>query len=149
MARFRFRLQTLLHLREAARDERRTALGEALAAEAVLLERRAEIDAQLQAQHELAQTRGLGPLDVDALLNIERYEMLLRAERQLLEKQLRSVQEEIEVRRAALAEADRQVRILERLRETQQDRFEHEARRLEHLQLDEVAAQRWLREARS
>ena len=54
--------------------------------------------------------------------------------------------EEIERRRAALVEADREVRVLEKLRERKWS--EHQTAELRHelRQLDEVAVQRWQRE---
>ncbi len=49
MASFQFRLATLLRLREAWRDERRTHLADAQRAEQLILERLAAIDDELSA----------------------------------------------------------------------------------------------------
>lgn len=130
MARFRYRLATLLRLREAARDERRAQLAEAYRALEILAKNLQEVD------HEMAELRVFsgeasrpGDVDIDRLLQSHRYELLLRAQRQSLLQQQRQVTEETERRRLALVEADRQVRVLEKLRESKWQ---------EHLRLEEA-----------
>lgn len=145
---YRFRLATLLRLREAARDERRTRLAEAQRAEDIVVARLREIDVELAEQRRVpvtATTPGRR-INLDQLLDAERYEMLLRVERQSVERQRADIVEEIERRRQALVAADREVRILEKLRERQEEHFRAEQNRREIGILDEVAALRHSRE---
>ena len=51
MARFKFRLDTLLRLREALRDQRRGELAQAYEAEQILGQHDAEIDSQIEAMY--------------------------------------------------------------------------------------------------
>lgn len=145
---FRFRLTTLLKLREAARDERRGRLAEAHRAEDIVLNRIREIDEELAEQRRIPVTATVPGkrIQLDSLLEAERYEMLLRAERHSVERQRADIVEEIERRRQALIAADREVRILERLRERQEEQFLAEQNRRDIRVLDEVASRRSSRE---
>src|SRR5262245_60935021 len=100
---FHFRLQTLLRLRIAERNERRAELAKALRAEAVLQEQQARLAAE---QVELAergrQLKAPGTANVDALLQTHRYEVVLAAQARHLATQMVQVAAEVERRRQAL-----------------------------------------------
>jgi flagellar export protein FliJ len=146
---FRFRLATLLRLREADRDERRTQLADAQRAEDIVRARVGEIDGELgRLRGEAAQLSKPGVVNVDELMEIERYELLLAAERQAALQQQKLVTEEVERRRSALVTADREVRVLERLRETGHERHRQEADRQERKQLDETATRAFVQKDR-
>jgi flagellar FliJ protein len=137
---FRFRLQPLLQLRESERDQRRADLAKALRAEEVL---RGELE-KLRAQQREAAGRAQalkapGAADIDALLGMHRYEVLLAAQHKQLANQLAQVEAECERRRLALVEADRGVRVLEKLRERRAAEHQRQELRREAKQLDEVA----------
>lgn len=141
MSRFRFRLATLLRLRVAARDERRAQLADAYRAVQILEQRMQEIDNDLaDARAAAANAVHTGAVDVDYLVNAHRYQLVLGAQRKGLETQHKQIMEEVDRRRLALVEADRQVRVLEKLREKKLREYEHlEARRDTKL-MDELAA---------
>jgi flagellar FliJ protein len=141
MSAFRFRLETLQRLRMAERDERRADLAKALRAEAVLLNELQQIEAErTQTRTAVRERSAPGAADVDALLRTNRYQLVLQARRGQLEQQLVQVRAELERRRLALVEADREVRVLEKLRERQLAAHQNRAARLEVKELDEVAA---------
>ncbi len=146
MAPFRFRLTTLLRIREGERDECRSRLADAERAEEIVEARIEEIGAEIVAvrQEAVRLSRG-GPVDVDQLMEAQRFELLLMADRQASQEQLKLIAAEVERRREAVVAADREVRILERLRETQRDRYNGEQLRQERKLLDEVATQGFLR----
>jgi flagellar FliJ protein len=137
---FHFRLETLLRLRIAERDQRRADLAKALRAEEML---QSELQGVQRQQSELAvrgrQLKSPGAVDVDALLQTHRYELVLLTQLRQLASQLVQVQTETERRRLMLVEADRQVRVLEKLRERQALAHRKQAERLENKQLDEQA----------
>jgi flagellar protein FliJ len=145
MARFQFRLAALLRLRELARDERRTQLAEALRLVDQLRSWFDEIEAQLRGAQQ-ALTPSPGAVDVDRLLNATRYELVLRAEQRQLQQQEAALAGELEKRRQALIAADRDVRSLERLRETQQERHLEQEDQRARKDLDEVALRRYAAE---
>src|SRR5687768_16633654 len=100
MPRFQFRLATLLRLREAARDQRRGQLAEAFRAEEALRSRLSEVERELSdLKQQCRQTAAAGPLDVDRLIDAQRYELILLAERQSIAQQSQTLAVEIDKRR--------------------------------------------------
>jgi len=147
MAKFKFRLQTLLQLRDAARDRRRLALAEAYRADDVIRQQQERVEEDLnELTRQTRQACGPGELNVDRLLDARRYELVLKAQQRFLGQQHRAVQAEIEKRRDALVEANRGVRVLETLREKLHQRHQEEENRQQVKQLDEVAGRCTARE---
>jgi len=137
---FRFRLETLLRLRLVERDQRRAELAKALRAEEMLRsEQRTLEQQQAEAAQRGRQLKSPGAADVDALLQTHRYELVLAAKHRQLAAQIVQVQAESERRRQTLVEADRQVRVLEKLRERQAAAHRQQTERLETKQFDEMA----------
>jgi flagellar export protein FliJ len=144
MVKYRFRLATLQKVREARRDENRTSLAEAFRAEQVLAENRAELEVEASGLRDLQRSATVGKyLDVNRLLEAQRYELLLKARSRELAKQAVLLAAETERRRQILVESDREVRALELLDERHRTEFRTEQQRLETKQLDEVATNRW------
>jgi flagellar FliJ protein len=140
MSTFKFRLATLLRLRVADRDARRAEVARAQRAEEVLVARSAELRGEQQALRTRGEhLRSPGEADIDALLRGHRYELILRSEQAQVAQQLSQVQAEVERRRQALVEADREVRVLEKLRERQEAEHLDREIRLEQKQIDELA----------
>jgi flagellar protein FliJ len=144
MGTYKFRLETLQKVREATRDEHRASLAESFRAEQILAESRAEVAAEAESLRALQRSASAGPyLDVNRLLEAQRYELLLKARREELAKQAILVAAETERRRQVLVESDREVRVLDKLDERKRREFKLKQQRLETKQLDEVAAVRW------
>jgi flagellar FliJ protein len=148
MAQFRFRLSTVLRLREQVRDERRGRLAEAYAAEQKLLARRDELQQEiLNLKRNYRGPAGAGMVNIDQLLAADRYEVILKSEQQVIEQQRGLLNEEIEKRRQALVAADRDVRVVELLREKLRQKHEQAEASRAMKQLDELASrQRWVGE---
>lgn len=142
MARFHFRLQGLVALREAARDEKRAHLAQAWEASEKLREEAERLDQELVDLRTFAVRSASGSVSVDRLVEAHRYELVLRAQQQHLAGQRQLVAAEVEKRRQALVEADQEVRVLEKLREAQQERHRKAEDRVEMKRLDELAGQR-------
>lgn len=144
---FRFRLQTLLRLQVAERDRRRADLAKALRAEELLQKQQGLLVSE---QAEMAERgrklKSPGAGNVDALLQTHRYEIVLTARRRQLAAQMAEVAAETQRRRLALVEADRQVRVLEKLRERQAAAHQKHEERREAKQFDELANQGFLRQ---
>ncbi len=144
MAKYKFRLETLQRVREARRDEQRSSLADAFRAEQILAENRAELSAESESLRELQRAATAGKyLNVNQLLEAQRYELLLKVRSQELSKQAILLAAESERRRQLLVESDREVRALEMLDDRHQAEFNKEQQRLETKQLDDVATQRW------
>jgi flagellar FliJ protein len=144
MAKYKFRLNTLQKVREAHRDQQRSSLAEAFRAEQVLSENRAQLTVEERELRELQRSASHGQyLDVNRLLEAQRYELLLKAQSQELAKQAVLLAAETERRRQTLVEADREVRALELLDERHRRAHELQAQREETKRLDDVATVRW------
>lgn len=136
--RFQFRLQTLLRLREAARDERREQLAEVMRIDDALRKQLAELEG-LQSEARALQRLGVGRVDVDRLLEAQRYEAVVALEILHVERQRAAVAEEMNKRRDALVEADREFKVLEKLREKRLQEHGAEVLAQEMKVLDEAA----------
>ncbi|MEX2308484.1 MAG: flagellar export protein FliJ [Pirellulales bacterium] len=144
MARYEFRLETLRKVRLAKRDQARSALSEAFRAADVLAAKRAELAAEAVELRHVQRSAAAGRyLDVNRLLEVQRYELLLRSRGEELAKQGALLSAEIERRRQLLVEADRDVRVLELLDERHRREHDRRQARLETKQLDETAVLRW------
>ena len=147
---FEFRLEKVLKLRCDHRDRMREELAMAVHAIRILEERNQQIEAEISEQrvrrHETAQER---ELKVERLIQSERYELVLTIQQQEIQSQIQQVSEEMETRRGALIEADREVKVLEKLREKQQQAHQKLEARADQQQLDEIGIQRAIRMARA
>ena len=144
MAKYKFRLNTLQKVRQANRDQQRASLAEAFHAEQVLAENRAQLDAEERELRDLQRSANEGQyLDVNRLLEAQRYELLLKAQGQELAKQAVLLAAETERRRLTLVEADREVRVLEKLDERHHRAHIRDEQHVETKRLDDVATVRW------
>jgi flagellar FliJ protein len=147
MPKFNFRLATFLKLREAFRDERQAELAEVYRADEILVERDGEVRREMAAQQQSArQGVAPGPVNVDRLIGVQRYDLELRGRLALLAHQRQLLSGEIQRRRQALVEANREVRVLEKLRDKQAEKFRAAENYRETKQLDEIAQQRAVHE---
>jgi flagellar FliJ protein len=143
MSAFRFRLSMLLRIQEAARDERRSQLAEAFRAEQALRERMGALQQEFdQLKNRYRQAGQSGQVDVDRLIDVQRYELVLSAEQQLLRQHQATLAQEIERRREALMAADREVRMLEKLREQQREQHRANQEQQAVKLMDEIASRR-------
>jgi flagellar export protein FliJ len=147
MGKFTFRLATLLRLRELARDERRSQLAQAYRAKDVLDEQERQLESHLAELREKTRRVCLpGEINVDRLMEARRFETVLLAQKYDTGKKQEMLGAEIERRRQAVVEANREVQVLENLRTRQVERHRAEENRREIKQLDEIAQQRAVRE---
>ncbi len=143
MSKFKFRLATLLRLREATRDQRRSELAEAYRVDDVLQKQIEYVGKEMDwLMHRYRKAAGPGIVNVDGLVDTGRYELMLRSQQNQLDRQRETVGKEIERRRESLLVADRDVRVLEKLRRKQSQRHLSEQNRQEIKLLDETAQRR-------
>lgn len=144
---FTFRLATLLKLRESTRDERRHHLALAYRAEAMVQEELRRVDDDmLSLRRRLQAAVAPGEIDVDALVSAQRFESVLNARKQHALQQDELVKAEVERRRLAVVEADREVKVLEKLRQRHRDRWLAEENLQDIKRIDEIAGRRRIEE---
>ena len=138
------RLQPLIKLRKATRDERRADLAKAYQAEQILQQRIDHIQTDIeQTRKDVHSMSEPGELNVDQILHGQRYEMLLKLQQREIEQQQEQLQVEVERRRQALIEADRELRVLEKLQEKKMAELLAHEQKLESRHLDEVASRKY------
>ncbi len=141
MPKFHFRLATLLRIGESVRDQRRTQLAEAFRADELLEQRQGMVAQQLADARDLCRKAATpGAVDLDRIVETQRYELTLLAQQKQLAHQRKAVAGEIERRREAVLAANREVRVLENLRDRQHERFRQEEARRDLREIDEVAS---------
>lgn len=144
---FSFRFKSLLQLRRAVRDERSADLAQALEAHTKLQGWIADVNQEIQL---LRNSRtSVGPLNTDHILSTASYEGVLRNTLRQYELDLLQVAQEVERRREALMLADQAVRVMEKLREKQQQTFQYDFLLREGKFLDEVTTSQTYRQQQS
>jgi len=138
MAGFRFRLATLMRLRQSTRDECRQELAAAQQLERSIYERINGLDRELaEVRNRTGASSQAGSIDIDRLRDTVRYQSLLAAKRQAAQQQLKNCSAQVDHLRQLLVEADRELKSLEKLQSRQQDRHHRSQHKHELRQLDE------------
>lgn len=141
MAPYKFRLATLLRLRQIRRDELRGRLADAFAAAAKIAEGEQQLKAQLEEIHlKIRSASGQRDMDVNTIMETQRYELVLKTQLKDLGGKAAMIEEEIEKRRQVVIEAERDVRSLELLDEQGRATWQKEATKQDAIQMDEVAS---------
>ncbi len=120
MSKFHFRLETLLQVRQSTRDQRQAELAEVRRADAELQSRLGRIEQeQSQLQLECRTAARPGVIDVRRLLQVQQYAASLRAGAAELRQQRQTLADEIDRRHQELVEAERELQVIDKLRENQ------------------------------
>ena len=144
MPKFRFELETLRKLRQARRDELRAKLADAYRAVQIIEEQQQQVRQEIAAMQEFRRTSNeAGSSDLTSMMESQRYQSVLRSQLGTFQQQSKQLEEEVEKRRLAVVEADRAVRILDKLEERKRQQHNDELQRRESKILDEIATQRF------
>jgi len=144
--RFRFHLETVERLRKQARDAQRRAVADAARAVGTIEERILRLTRQLSDTLDGARdTLRLGRLDLASLRGHELYRGWVH--RRIAESytELACRRSELDVERAKLVEASKQLKVIEKLRERRWRRHLVDVAREEQAASDEAAVQLYLR----
>src|SRR5688572_13171777 len=106
MSNFRFRLAAVLKVREAERQQRRLELAQAYEADRLLQDQIDALATELAiAKRQCREIAAPGRVNVDKLLEVQRYTLHVVGQTKSICSQQTTVREEIERRRRALVEA--------------------------------------------
>ena len=143
-AMFTFRLEPLITIRDNVLKECQAELAKAYEARQILENDIQKLDQQLAEGMESARNlmQEGQAVNVDYLLSFRRQEMFLRANQDDLREKLKLIDEEIEVRRAAVAEANKELKIVEKLKEQRREKYLEEENKEEMKAMDEIAGNR-------
>jgi len=140
---FRFRLLSIVRLRERERDEAAESLRQALQAKQILEDQVGELRAERNSQNELRMVANQGAIDPQRMINAQRYQMYLDGQVAGLQQQISMVEQESQRRRAALVKCEQAVRSLEKLEEHQRAEWHDQQVTAEQNTLDQWSSFRY------
>jgi flagellar protein FliJ len=136
---FRFRFDALRRYREYRRDLVRMLFAQILDDRGRLLGQRQDRHAQhLRQFEEIRRCTAPGSVDVDGAAARQYHAGQITRDVVQLERQIEVVEQQLESCRAALASAERDVDVLDRLEQKQRKAFEYEQARREQLALEDA-----------
>jgi flagellar export protein FliJ len=112
---FRFRLQSVVRLRELDRDEAAEGLRQALQAKQILENQVSDIQIERSQQDELRLASKTGAINFQKMIDAQRYQVYLDSQKADLQRQISLIEQECERRRARLVKCEQAVRSLEKL----------------------------------
>jgi flagellar export protein FliJ len=142
MRAFKFRLQAVSKLRTQVRDKAAEALGAVLESIRIVREQISHLDREIQEAKRLRHAASSGAIRVDRLLTVQRHQFMLESQRDQIQAHLELLQQEEERRRYTLLEAEKELRVLEKLEEKQYKQWEMDQLAADQKQIDEWAALR-------
>jgi len=135
-----FRFAMLLKVRQAVRDQRRQALAEVMHAEQLLTHRLLALDDELIGLNVQTQDANRpGPIVVQRLIDVGRYQDSLLSRRRALKQELAELLLEVDRRQQALLAAETELKAMEKLQDRQQTIHAEHQQRMQARELDEVA----------
>ena len=141
---FTFRLEPLITIRDNVLKECQEELAKAYNARHILEEALQTVEKQLA--DGLISARNLiqegQTVNVEFLLGLRRQEMFLRANQDDLKKKMQMVDEEIERRRLAVVAANKELKVVEKLKEKRYEKYLEEEGKNEIKVMDEIAGTR-------
>jgi flagellar export protein FliJ len=140
---FKFRLEPLITIRSNVLKEQQAELAKAYDARRQIEELQGQINEQLTVnENEGRKLMQPGQaVNVNHLLGLRQQEMFLRADYQQLSERIKGIDEVIEMRRNAVMLANRNLKIIEKLKEKRREKHRLEELRKESALMDEIAGQ--------
>ena len=139
MKKFVFKLESLLKYRRHHRDLCRQLLADIFANDRRLLENRASLEQQRAGQlGEIRELHEPGPIDVDRTAARRYFAGHVQIDMLYIDRDRVIVGEQLNQCQQALMQADREVKVLEKLRDKQHAAFLYEKNRNEGRELDEM-----------
>jgi flagellar FliJ protein len=140
---FTFRLEPLISIRDNVLKQKQAELAKAYEARRIIEETKSKIEKNiednLQSAREMQQSR---QIDVKFLFATRQHEIFLFAQLEEIRRHIRMIEEEIEVRRNAVIEANKELKIIEKLKKKKHEKYLAEENRKETIQMDEIASRR-------
>lgn len=142
MAKFVFKLAAVLRHRKAIEQEKLRLYAAALADFKALEDQLKELNLTMtQTNDDIRQNHLTGKLDISFITAHRRFLLGMQRKAMNLAAAMANSQKQVDAARAVLAEAAKQRKVLEKLREKQEQRWKDEVSRKEMIAADEVAMQ--------
>ena len=138
---FKFRLEPLITIRDNKLKERQRELAKAYEARRIVVEAQQKIEQELeegqQSVREMSQSE---TIDVNFLLAFQRHKAYRLLQLEKIQGDLKQIDEEIARRRAAMIDANKDLKIVEKLKEKRYDKYLEEENNAETKVMDEISA---------
>jgi flagellar FliJ protein len=142
MARFVFKLDAVLRHRKAIEQEKLRLYAAALAAFKELEDQLKALNQTMrQTNDDILQNHLIGKLDISFITAHRRFLLGMQRKAVSLVASMTGAQKQVDAARQVLAEAAKQRKVMEKLRERQEQRWKDEMSRKEMIAADEVAMQ--------
>jgi len=141
---FKFQLEPLITIRDNELKKKQAELAKAYEARRRMEELGKKNDEEIAENLEAGRKmiNAGGEISADYLMGLRRQEMFLQAQRKKIRENIAMIDEEIERRRAAVIEANKSLKMVERLKEGRYEKYLLEECRKETAAMDEAAAKR-------
>jgi len=140
---FTFRLEPLITIRDNALKECQAELAKAYHARQIVEETRLkfekDIEESIQSAREMLES---GTIDVTFLLTLQDHKTYRTAQLAKIAEDLKKIDEEIERRRALVVAANKELKIVEKLKEKRYEKYLEEENKAEMKVMDEIAGNR-------
>ena len=141
---FKFRLEPLISIRDDVLKNRQAELAKVLYARRILEDDLQAVEQKLA--DGISTARGLmqagQTVNVEYLLGLRRQEMFLLADKDKLVSMIEEVEKEVEKWRAAVVAANKELKIVEKLKEKRYEKYLGEENKQDAKMMDEIAERR-------
>lgn len=149
MSQFKFRLQSVQKLRERLRDEAADAVRQARLAIQKLNDQLDSLQAEMAEQARLQSDASSGVINTQRVLESQRYQLHILSQMQAIRNNISLIEQECERRQKLLVKREQDVRVLEKLRDSQHGQWQHTQLLNQQSRLDEWASFRFWKNAQS
>ena len=140
---FTFRLEPLISIRNSVLKEKQASLAQAFEWMRIIEEERLRLEqdiaSNMQSAREMLHS---GKIDANFLLGVQRLDAFLSPQLEKARLAIVLHEEEIERRRQAVLEANKDLKIIEKLKEREYEKYLVDERRKETIEMDEIAGRR-------
>lgn len=140
---FRFRLQSVVRLRERDRDDAAEALRQALLAKQILEQQVTDIESERSQQNELRTATKTGTVNFQKIIDAQRYQIYLDSQVADLQGQISLIEQECQRRRMRLVKCEQAVRSLAKLEDHQRTEWNAQQASTEQSTLDQWSSFRY------
>ncbi|XZE32774.1 flagellar export protein FliJ [Pirellulaceae bacterium SH501] len=145
----KFRLATLLKIRERERDQAAKSVQDARMAIEKLSYQKQELLAENESMNAIRKSASVGAVNLQSILDTQRFQMVLGAQVQQIDNHLGTLNQELQRRESQLLKCQQAVKSLEKLRDQREESAETLALQRQQERTDEWASVRFAMDIQS
>lgn len=149
MARFKFKLETVLRHRRMLEDDAQRELAKVLRQRMIFGDQLRQMQQTIVDSRQELGSSLVGKVDLEQVSSFARFSIQARQRAQSIVVRLAGIEKQIEAARQKLLEATKKRKALELLEERQRKQWNAEADRKENVELDDISLQGFIRASRA